>query len=261
MGRTGVKLSGGVLLIALSTGCVVTRSEGDRIQADLDSLKSEVATLQRQRSDSNTQLSQLATRVGQLEHMTFSKAGAGDSQTNALAQEIQQLRDQLEQTQHQLQQQQMPTPPVKQVDQTAPKDKKALFDWAKQAFDQKDYSTAYERFDTFLEKHKEDVELAPDAYLLSGDAEYLQAKAAAGNKSLASDLYKKAVLSYQELLTRYPKSKNIPEALYKVGESLQAMGFPGDARVFFEEIVKKHSKSSFAKLAQKKLDSLKPKKK
>ena len=57
------------------------------------------------------------------------------------------------------------------------------------------------------------------------------------------------MLSFQELLTRFPNSSNVVQALYKVGNALEAMGFSHDATVFYEEIINKHSKNSLVKFA------------
>jgi TolA-binding protein len=58
------------------------------------------------------------------------------------------------------------------------------------------------------------------------------------------------------LIKSYPKSKQIPEALYKQALSFIHLKDTGSARLLLEKIVKEYPKSSKAKPAQQKLKSL-----
>lgn len=65
--------------------------------------------------------------------------------------------------------------------------------------------------------------------------------------------YEKAVLSLQEFVDKYPKSKNIPSALYFQGESLSMLGKSEEAKLFFDDLISRFPKSKEAKDAKKRL--------
>lgn len=65
--------------------------------------------------------------------------------------------------------------------------------------------------------------------------------------------YEKAVLSLQDFVDKYPKSKNIPSALYFQGESLSGLGKAEEAKLFFDDLISKFPKSKEAKDAKKRL--------
>lgn len=69
--------------------------------------------------------------------------------------------------------------------------------------------------------------------------------------------WRKAILNYQKFRDRNPKSKNFPEATYKIGVSFQELGMKDEARTFFDEVVSKFPNSSEAKKARTRLKSLK----
>jgi TolA-binding protein len=248
----------------LLPGCFVTRSEGDRMLADLSELKTEVASLQRDRQDLRflleNRMKEVNSRTSQLEKMSFKQNADTGLEKERLVTELQQLRGQLEETQHKLEEiKQAPPPKAGEsepvVQGEAPENKADHFMWAKRFYDTKQYDMAVSAFDSFLERFKDDKQFAMQAFFLRGDAYYMRAKAA-GSETLRKDLYKKAVLSYQEVLTRFPSSSKAPESLYKVGMSLEAMGFGRDANAFYEEVVSKHPKSPFAADAKKRMSKL-----
>lgn len=69
--------------------------------------------------------------------------------------------------------------------------------------------------------------------------------------------WRKAILNYQKFRDGNPKSKNFPEATYKIGVSFQEIGMKDEARTFFDEVIAKFPNSSEAKKARTRLKSLK----
>jgi TolA-binding protein len=59
--------------------------------------------------------------------------------------------------------------------------------------------------------------------------------------------YKKAIVDYSKFPEKYNKSKHLPTALYKIGQSFEAMGMKDDAKGFYQELVEKFPKSSEAR--------------
>lgn len=243
----------GLVGCILLSSCVLTREEGDQMASDIARLKNELAALQREQSDFEIRHER---RVSALESVTYKKASIESAQSDQLKKEIEQLRGQLEEAQRSFESTaEKPTPKASSELDNVPSDKKAHFEWAKEAFADEDFGVALIRIDSFLEKYRADNQYGAGAYLLRGDAARMLAQNAT-NDAAKKDFNRKAVTAYQDLLTRFPKSPRIPEGLFKVGEALEAMGFKSDAKIFYEEITAKHSKSSFAKQASKKLREL-----
>lgn len=69
--------------------------------------------------------------------------------------------------------------------------------------------------------------------------------------------WRKAILAYQKYRETFPKGKNVPEAIYKMGVSFQELGMKDEAKTFYEEVVAKFPKSPEARKSQTRLKSLK----
>jgi len=65
--------------------------------------------------------------------------------------------------------------------------------------------------------------------------------------------YQKAVVEYKKVLDDVPKSRRADEAMFKIGKTFMMMGYHEDAKVFFEELVRRYPKSTFVKDAKEKL--------
>jgi tol-pal system protein YbgF len=65
--------------------------------------------------------------------------------------------------------------------------------------------------------------------------------------------YKQAIVDYSKFPEKYTKSPHMPEALYKIGESFDALGMKDDAKGFYQELVDKFPKSKQAKKVKGKL--------
>ncbi len=249
------------MLALMSVGCVVMRTEGDQIQADLDHLRSDFSSLQKSEADSKKRLKQLENEVFQ----KLKRDAQSTGESERLHEELQSLRGQLEETQHQLQQIQQ-TNEKGAVNAAAPKETSASkldipgnreehYKFAKQLFDRQDFSDAIDAFEQFSTRYKDTKALMDHVHFFIGEANYHLAKRAVGESEQKS-YYKKAILAYQQLLSQFPSSPKVDETLYKVGLSLEAMGLKEDAIVFYQEIMEKHHKSDKAPLAKKRLNIL-----
>lgn len=65
--------------------------------------------------------------------------------------------------------------------------------------------------------------------------------------------YERAILEYQTVIEKYPNGNKVPAAMLKQGMALQQIGEKPSARLIFEELVKKYPKASEAAVASKKL--------
>ena len=71
-----------------------------------------------------------------------------------------------------------------------------------------------------------------------------------------SGQHKKAIIAFQDFADKYPKSKNIANAVYAQAESFLAMGQKKDAEVFFKDVIQRFPKTKEAALAKKRLKTL-----
>jgi TolA-binding protein len=259
--KSGLLVLGSMSLL-LTTSCFLSKAEGQIMANDIDRLRREIATLQRQGSDSEIvnqrKHDQIDGRLVSLEKFSFKRATTETNESDQLKKELADLRGQLEETQKNIETIK-PAPAPAEVQEEAPVDKMGHFEWAKTAFSQKDYGAAFSRADSFIDKYKNDKTYGADAYVLKGDAAVMLAKAAAADAAKL-ELNKKALAAYQDFLTRFPKSPRIPEGLFKVGETMRNMGYSSDAKIFYEEIVQKHPKSDFVKQAKARLVDISQKK-
>lgn len=108
-----------------------------------------------------------------------------------------------------------------------PADKQKFFDLAKRYYDKGDYVSARTLFQEFIANGRWKFdELAPRAQLHIGDS------------YLAEKQPRTAVLEYQKIRETWPSSKELPDALYKLGLSFLELGLEPEAISFLEEAAK-----------------------
>lgn len=69
--------------------------------------------------------------------------------------------------------------------------------------------------------------------------------------------WREAIVEYQNYREKNPKGKTYPEATYKIGVCFQELGMKDEATAFYNEVVKKFSKSKSADKARYRLKNLK----
>jgi tol-pal system protein YbgF len=69
--------------------------------------------------------------------------------------------------------------------------------------------------------------------------------------------YEQAILSYQEVIKKYPKGNKVPNALLRQAMAFLEIKDKTSARLLLKKIVKKYPRSSEAKIAKRKLATLK----
>ncbi|MCD4744396.1 MAG: tol-pal system protein YbgF [Desulfobacteraceae bacterium] len=69
--------------------------------------------------------------------------------------------------------------------------------------------------------------------------------------------YEKSILEYQKVIENYSTGNKVAAALLKQGYSFAELGEKANARLILKELIKKYPESNEAKLAEKKLESLK----
>lgn len=109
----------------------------------------------------------------------------------------------------------------------------------KKSFNNKNYDAAIDQLSAYLKapkgKHSE------EATYLRGES-YFQLKQ-----------YKKAIVDFSKFPEQYTHSKLMPQALFRIGQSFDALGMKEDASGFYQELVEKFPKSQEAKKARSKI--------
>lgn len=67
---------------------------------------------------------------------------------------------------------------------------------------------------------------------------------------------KKAIITFQEFVDKYPKSKNIANAVYAQAECFMALDQKAEAQVFFKDVIQRFPRAKEATLAKQRLKSL-----
>jgi len=68
--------------------------------------------------------------------------------------------------------------------------------------------------------------------------------------------YKKAIIALQDFADKYPKSRNIANAVYAQAESFLALNQKKEAEVFLKDVIQRFPRTEEAKLARKRLQSI-----
>ncbi len=116
-----------------------------------------------------------------------------------------------------------------------------------------EYEAAIDRFRRFLQNH-ESSDYADNALFWMGECYFKLGD------------YERAVLTFQDVVKRYPGGNKVPDALYRQGIALLEIGRrSGDqqtydvaARQIFERIVRQHAQSERVAEAQRQLEALGP---
>ena len=72
-----------------------------------------------------------------------------------------------------------------------------------------------------------------------------------GEKRLAN-----AIGAYTKVVDNFPKSDVVPDAMYKNGLAFYALKYCGDAKVYFQELIKRYPRTSWKKEAGEQLRKL-----
>lgn len=140
---------------------------------------------------------------------------------------------------------------LKGIELQALKDKdktpEEIFEDANAAFNKGYYTKSVEKFEEYLALP--DIENGEDASFLKSEALFNLRK------------YKKSILSYNQFVEKYGKSKQGSKAFYKIGLAFEALGNKSDAQAFYQEVIDRYPKSSEAEIARSKVGKSKPSKK
>tara|TARA_Y100000590_G_C15714445_1_gene1011397 strand:- start:151 stop:867 length:717 start_codon:yes stop_codon:yes gene_type:complete len=228
----------GLFFIGLTqTGCLKTRAqlreeESTMAPVGVREVDTESSDLV---AELKTEIIRLNGRISELE----------SQMTESGKQNVENLVEQLEKRIIELEQSQMVMlSAIKKVEhKIPPPNAKNVFITAKNQYRAKKYPDAIKNF---------------TLYLKSGDQNHIQETTFLRAESYyAEKEYQKAIIDYSKFPEKYQKSKKLPKVLYKIGLSFEGLGKKSDAKLFYDELVRKFPKSAEAKKAKSKLKTKK----
>jgi TolA-binding protein len=257
-----------------ASGCVMTKTQGDKLHGQVQNLEDEVAKLQRVRHDMEVllvgQVRDLVDRMARFERQlaTLRESLTEDSsKSTELVAEVQTLRSELEQAQQHyknLEAGQQSLAKNQQVLKEAhnkiriPPLKEDHFAQAKKYYLGGQFDEAVFLFDQLVKNYPDEKDLVGQSYYLLGE---IYRKLGDGEKSPeeAEKNYKKSVVSYQKITEMYKDAILREEALFKMGSVLKLMGNTEGAKAAYNELLLHHKKSKRASEAKALLSELESK--
>lgn len=259
------------VVIIINCGCLMTRSEGDRLFYKVSKLENEVAKLQSIRHDIETvfliQMKDLIDRMAKFERQlaTFRQSQVEDNdKSKELIEEIKTLRALLEESQRNYQELESAQEnllknqhDLKEAQQKIriPVLKEDHFAEAKKYFHAKRYDDALYLLEQFIKTYGQELTLIAEAHVLLGDVYDKQGELSA-SLDYKINYQKKAVVSYQKAIATTKDNALREEVLFKMGNMLKAMGNKEGALAAFEEILAKHKNTKRAQAIKKMLAEL-----
>lgn len=250
------------VIATISTGCIpwTSRNEGRRMQQEIDALRADLArarqqdlaaldervrqldaaldkatlVLERNSADLGLTVEKVQNKLGQLEGRLADVAQA----QSAMAQKA--LTDRAAADARLLQLQAAiaaaQPPPI-------PDSPDAAFAEGEKRFTAKQWKDARRLLQAFVERWPRDAR--------ASKAEFLVAEAFAADR-----LWANAVAAYTRVVEGWPKSDSEEEAMYKCGRAFAELGYCGDARVWLQELLRRHPATTLRKEARDELERL-----
>ncbi len=135
---------------------------------------------------------------------------------------------------------------AEEVEQARKKTAQGKVDLYQQGLDlikQKRFKDAKKALRSYIEEHPHG-KLVANAYFWTGECEYNLQR------------YEESILEYQKVISKYPKSNKVPDALLKQGFAFAKLGDNESAKIVLKKLVKKFPKSPQARVAKKQLKRL-----
>ena len=119
----------------------------------------------------------------------------------------------------------------------------AVFTDAKKRYDAKQWNDARRLFDAFITRYGSD-QRASQAQFFIGESYFAEAK------------YANAIGAYSKVIDNFPKSESVPDAMYKNGLAFYSLKYCGDARIYFQELLRRYPRTEWKKDAADQLKKL-----
>jgi len=263
LGRRGrLALAALSVLGLLGPSACVTTTEGDKMQADISSLRARLDEIDRRDKEYKEQVIRLKKVLDEATALLTRNSADVGAKVSKSEQDIAALQGRMEELAHNVDQQtrqdadaqsrldtrlaaleQTQNKIVDRVAPEMPNDKDQLWAQAGQrlASGQRDDGRRFYR--VFIQRFPQDPR-APQAYVAIGMSFVQEGK------------YANAAAEFQKVLNVYPSSPEVPEAMWQLALSFVQLHFCTDARALLSDIVKRFPKSPRASDARGELKSI-----
>jgi TolA-binding protein len=235
------------LLLFVGAGCYTSKEEGQALRRDLDKLNKHLHEDVVQSRKERKELQKVMEQATAL--LTRNSADVG-AQVDRLQARIDKLTGQVEEQQKKVNDldQQLAKLSV-QVDRLSsgapppnqppiPADPNALFKLAQSKLAAGEQEEARRLLRHFRSNNPTDSRV-DQAQLMLGDSYF------------AEQQFAKAIVEYKKILEQHKKSRIYPDALYKTGMAFYQLKFCSDAKVFLDQLIKRHRRYRQAARARK----------
>jgi len=232
----------GMLAVALSSGCLMTTSDGDKMRADISQLSKRVEALELRTNEQVTRLKKILDEATTLLERNSADLGTklarNESDIAAITGRIEEAKYVLDELQKRLAgmeqlQQKTSQEQQKLIDRVAPsmpEDKEALWKEAQTRLAGGMREDARRFFRGFIQRFPNDPR-ASQAQLQVG-------------QSFAQELkYGLAVAEYLAVLSRFSRSPEVPEAMWQLGTAYVSMKYCTDAKAIYLDLAKRYPSS------------------
>jgi len=158
-------------------------------------------------------------------------------------QQINQIQAQLDNIQQELKLLEASNKVTQQVEQTRKEiaqGKVDLYHQALELFNKGEYEQAEKMLRAYINQNPKGL-LVPNAYFWIGECEYRMQR------------YEEAILDYQKVISEFPQSNKVPDALLKQGLAFVQLGDTNSAKIVLEKLIKLYPNSPQARVAKKQL--------
>jgi tol-pal system protein YbgF len=232
-----------LLVLALPlAGCVAPQLA--LIQSGLDSLRTEVDTLQVRDSVSYRVLGDLRREMSEQRDILLSSRASSGSTNQDLFEQMGRLEGKLDEVMGRFNQIQQRAPQPTAA--AAGPDPIQLYEQAAQDLTQGRYPLALQGFREYAQRFPA-TDLADNAQYGVGECLFAQAQ------------FDSAAIEYERIESLYPQGDRVPAGLWKLALCREKLGQAVQARKVLDELVKKFPLSGEAQLARDRLAKLKPK--
>jgi len=238
------------LVSLLAAGCM-SRKDGEALQRDVTTLQRKLAAMRQQMEAESLKLQKvlgktttslsrnsadIGAQVDRLERKVTKLSGKMDETRKDLADLSKKYSDFQAKVDVKLERLTSGAPKTRQA--PVPQDKDKLFVLAKATITRGKHGEGRRLLRHFLARFPKDARASLAQVLL-------------GNSYFAQGKYANAIQEYRKVLEQHKRSKQVPDALYKIGLSFYQLKFCTDARTFLSELLRKYRRYRKARNARK----------
>lgn len=250
-------------------GCFAfaTREDADKLQRQVDELQKKVATQEAQAVDLRNATKEADVQIQKMKDLVQQATDVVTRNSANLGQDVDKLKEELAHlqgrvdvaesslngvttsfndfraaTDPKLEQLQnlinaSKTPPI-------PETADGVFAEGQRRFEAKEWNDARRLYTAFIDRYPRDAR-APAAQFYIGESYFSEQK------------YPNAIGAFTKVVDNYPKAKEVQDAMFRNGQAFKALRYCGDARIYFQELLRRYPHTTWKKQTNDELNKLK----